>query len=94
MKTKIASTFEIVIVTIAVTLLFVCCMSTLEFMLKDNNEPREEYNYDYAECYLNGSKKKYEISSWRYYENDLIEITTNDGAGYMLSMSYCKLVRK
>lgn len=94
MKTKIASTLEIVIVTMAVTLLFVCCICTLGFMLKGNNEPKTDFQYDYAECYLNGSKRKYNISSWRYYENDLIEITTTDANTYMLSMSYCKLVNK
>lgn len=59
-----------------------------------NYDDMYDYKYDYAECYLNGSKRKYEISSWRYYKDGIVEITTTNADMYMLSMSYCKLVRK
>lgn len=60
----------------------------------ENYNETSDYKYDYADCYLNGTHRKYEISDWDYYKDGLIEITTKEGNLYMISMDYCRLVNK
>ena len=52
------------------------------------------YTYDYAECYLNGEYQKYEIEKWTDYDGEQIQIKTEDGDLYLLSMNYCRLVKE
>lgn len=52
-----------------------------------------EYTYDKAICNFDGKVEEFRIRSWRDYEGEQIQFTTNEGQVYLTSSITCTLVR-
>lgn len=78
---------KIKLAVIAVILCFV--LTGCNYDMWDTN-----YTYDYAECNFGGEIEKINIRQWKDYDGEQIQIRAEDGKTYLLSMNYCKLVKK